>query len=282
MQRSKMFFIVMLLFGILHGSLAMANNISITNNTHITITKLECFSEHATTPDSLALENLSANSTAHVPFSKFPDQLCSRLVFTMADGQKWQFYTEHEVGSLENFSLELSPIARHSKHTVPLYTAKNADYYEQKAAGLPLFLMAQLLADSTLESLKAWITPGTTIGVDNNAALAFAGLSWNVMKNSLEVKDNKLQSIRFEVPFMLAPAHIANLAEDMRQAGLELRELMVDGQTKKLKGSDAIDNAFTQCMDAKNCQMLFQNTSIQARLSLLDGQSMQLRLSKAK
>ncbi len=284
MKKSNVFSIILLTIIVLYSSLAMADNIKVQNNASVNIKSIECFSEYGTEPDSLALTNLAAGSSVDVPFAKFPDQQCSRLVFTMDDGKKLQFYVEHEVGSLESFSIELSPIARHSEHTVPLYTAKNEDYLEQKVAGLPLFMFAQLFVDSPVKDFSFWITPKTKLGSDNANVLSFAGISWDVAKDSMKVQDDKLKNIRFEVPFMLTPANIATLVEDINGAEFELKQFSVDGQQKSPqgKGSDAINEAFQQCIDAKNCQLFFQKPSINATLSLINGQSMQLSFEKSK
>ncbi len=282
MKKVNVFSGAVLTFIVLCSSLVMAANIKVSNDTNINIKSLECFSEYGTEPDSLALKDLAAGKSVNVSDAKFPDLQCSRLVFTMADGRKFQFYAEHEVGSLESFSVEFSPIHRNSEYTVPLYSAKNADYFEQKVAGLPLFLMVQLFADNPVSDFALWITPGTKLGTDNADVLSFAGYSWNVVKDSLEMHGNKLKNIRFEVPFMITPANVATLAENIRGAELTLQHVIVDGQQKKPQGKDkeATEAAFMQCGDAKNCQLVFQKNSTKAILSLIDGQSMQLQLNQ--
>ncbi len=281
MKKITVLSIAFLSFVVLHGSLAAAQNIKVQNNTDVNIKSLECFSSQGMEPESLVLENLAAGSSVHIADAKFPENLCSRLVFTMENGKKWQIFTEHEVGSLDNFSMELSPISRHSKHTIPLYTAMAEDYIEQQVAGLPLFIFAQLIPNTPVENYNEWLTPGTKLENDTSDVLNFAGYHWNITENSLVLKDNKVKDIRFEVPFMITPANIAILAKDAYGASLELDKVIVDGKETMLesKGSDAINEAFMQCIDAKNCQLNFYSQSLSATLYLLDGQSMQLHVS---
>ncbi len=281
MKKTCAFFAVVLAFVVLSGAVAVAKGIKVQNDTNIKLKSLECFGEHSVEPDSLVLKDLAAGSSVNAPIAKFPEHLCSRLVLTMENGRKWQFFTEHEVASLESFSFELSPISRHSKDTVPMYTAKAGDYLEQQVAGLPLFIMAQFIGIAPLEKYSEWITPRTKLASDNADVLAFAGYTWNITKDSLVIKNNTVEKVRFEVPFMITPANIATLDKDLDSGNFELYNFIVDGVEKSTekKGADAIDEAFMQCSSAKNCQINFYNSSNGAELFLLNGQSMQLELS---
>ncbi len=259
---------------------ALAHDIKISNNTDIPIKKLECFSEYSTTPDSVILQNLPAQSSTSVHNSHMPDQMCSRLVFTLADGKVMQFYAEHEVGSLDSFSFELSPISKyHTEKTDPSILCYAGDTLYQHIPGLSLDLARQFFqAGTSTADWEAWTTPYAKLGDFKNNFLETDSLSWNLI--DMKKNDDVPVSMSFSAP--LVTNTIMPTFEAIAQAQFTLQKVILDGKEKPLTEDEKKDPAtlVVACVESKNSQMIFQHGAVVLTLSFPGDDTLTLMLAK--
>ncbi len=283
MKNMKTSLLTASLFTLLCNASALAATVEVKNNTDKNVTRVECYSEYSTAPDSLVMENLAAKSTAQVSDQRFPENLCNRVVFHLKDGEVWQFYVEHEAGSLDSMSLELNPLHRNAEKTIPQLTCLGSGEIYQETAGTPFNVVWQFLAGGTpVKGWQEWTTPGVDFMTYKDNFLALGNLSWNLTGKGVEIENGVPVALHVVSP--VAPSSIMGVIEELSQADFALQKYNFSGKEymPQGEGKEALIKAFEN-IDGSTVftyELLRKQSNLRATLSFSPDGTVQLSMVK--
>ncbi len=272
------------LVALLYSSPALAKDIEIFNETDMPITQIECYVSSSTKSNGVILKNLAAQSKALVSSQDIPKNMCDRLVLSFDNGNVWQIYAEHDVAVLDKIHVQLNPINRHSKPSLPALMYEGEGKVYQDAPGIPFAGVWQILTNTTsFNTWEGYATPGA-FGPQKHTKnfLVLGGISWDLTEYKVGKPHDVPVAMHFTAPVVTSA--ITPMIQNFIDSDFRLQKYIIDGKEYAPQGEnkDALFEAFSHVDGTKVCQFELQQNDYpsSAILTFSGDDTVQLHLAK--